>query len=155
VKNGAVDRPALSARVVHDTDAIRRLERIVHPLVRRQSRLFLQQAAQRRAKIAVLDIPLLLESRRVDTFDAVLVVSAPAFVQRRRVLARPGMTEAKFKAILARQMPDREKRRRADFVVETGLGKRHTLMALKKVIKMLGLRQGKVWPPRRRSGFHA
>ena len=155
VKDGAVDRAALSALVVHDPAAMDRLGHLVHPLVRGATRRFLYGAARRRAKVAVLDVPLLLEAGRTIVVDAVLVVSAPGFVQRRRVLARPGMTEAKLQAILARQMPDREKRRRADFVVPTGLGKRHSLMKLKKLLKLLSGRRSRVWPPKRGSWFHA
>jgi dephospho-CoA kinase len=147
VRDGAVDRMALGARVLGDDAAMRRLEHLVHPLVRAQTRRFLAGAAHRRAAIAVLDIPLLFESRARATVDAVAVVSAPFFVQRRRVLARPGMTEAKFHAILARQLPDPEKRRRADFVIPTGLGRYHTLMHLKKIVKILAGRRGRVWPP--------
>jgi dephospho-CoA kinase len=155
VKDGAVDRAALSSLVVHDHDAMNRLGHLVHPLVRGETRRFLYAAARRRAKVAVLDVPLLLEAGRAIVVDAVLVVSAPGFVQRQRVLARPGMSEAKLMAILGRQMPDPEKRRRADFVVATGLGKHHTLMKLKKVLKMLAGRRSKVWPPKRGSWFHA
>lgn len=155
VKDGAVDRAALSALVVHDAAAMDRLGHLVHPLVRGTTRRFLYAAARRRAKVAVLDVPLLLEAGRTIQVDAVLVVSAPAFVQRRRVLARPGMSEAKLTAILARQMPDRDKRRRADFVVPTGLGKHHTLLKLRKVLTLLAGRRSRVWPPKRGSWFHA
>ncbi|WP_119679802.1 dephospho-CoA kinase [Indioceanicola profundi] len=148
VKNGAVDRVALSAAVMNDPQAFHRLEHIVHPLVRGEEQRFLRRCAMRRVPVAVLDIPLLFESGGRARVDRVAVVSAPAFIQRARVLARPGMTEAKFRAILARQMPDVEKRRRADYVVPTGLGRRKTLLALRRIVTMLKGRRGRVWPPR-------
>lgn len=148
VRNGAVDRAALSAQVVGRPEALRRLEAAVHPLVRADADRFLRRAARRRVKVAVLDIPLLFESRGEDRVDRIAVVSAPPSVQRARVLARPGMGPAKLAAILALQMPDREKRRRADFVVPTGLGRRHTLIALTRIVKMLGMERGRIWPPR-------
>lgn len=120
--NGKVDRVRLGERVIGHPDEIRRLERIVHPLVARVRDAFLAQARRDGAGIAVLDIPLLYETGGERFCDAVVVVSAPAEVQRERVLARPGMTEAKFAAILAKQMPDAEKRARADFVVDTSQG---------------------------------
>lgn len=148
VRNGAVDRAALSALVVGDPQALRRLEAIVHPLVLADSRRFLGHCARRRVPVAVMDIPLLFEGTGRRRVDKVAVVTAPPFVQRTRVLARPGMTEAKFRAILARQTPDRVKRRLADFVVPTGLGRRHTLKKLAGIVKMLGGQRGLAWPPR-------
>lgn len=121
-KDGAIDREALSKRVLNNSDALQQLERIVHPLVREAQIAFLQQQRAAGAKVVVLDIPLLFEGGGVKFLDAVVVVSAPGEVQRARVMARPGMTEEKFAAILAKQMPDEEKRRRADFVIHTGLG---------------------------------
>ena len=119
VVDGAIDRAALSARVVGDADAIARLEHIVHPLVRQAQLEFLQHCRDHGCAWAVLDIPLLFEGGSERLVDKTIVVSAPAVVQRARVLARPGMTEAKFEAILARQIPDAEKRSRADFVIDT------------------------------------
>lgn len=142
VRNGAVDRRALGARVFGDDAAIARLERILHPLVRQDSARFLGQARQRRARLVVLDVPLLFEVGRDQDCDATLVVSAPSFVQRARVLARPGMTEERLAQVLARQLPDPEKRRRADFVVPTGLGRRLTLRRLIGVLKTLERRGG-------------
>ncbi|HVG80924.1 MAG TPA: dephospho-CoA kinase [Methylomirabilota bacterium] len=135
VRDGAVDRKALGARVFGDREAMRRLERILHPLVRQDSARFLQRARRGGARVAVLDIPLLFEVGRDRDCDATLVVSAPPFIQRARVLARPGMTERRFGEVLARQMPDLQKRRRADFVVPTGLGRRLTLRRLRCVLK--------------------
>ena len=122
VKDGVVDRKALGDRVLGDAAAIRRLDAIVHPLVREAAKAFLAQASAQRATVAVLDIPLLFETQGEDRVDAVIVVTADAAIQRQRVLARPGMTEERFVQILARQVPDAEKRRRAHFIVDTGLG---------------------------------
>jgi dephospho-CoA kinase len=115
----AVDRARLAERVLGDPAALKRLEAIVHPLVRASERRFLAEAEARGEKVVVLDIPLLFETGGEERVDAVVVVSAPPQVQRARVLERPGMTPEKFDAILAQQMPDEEKRRRADFVVDT------------------------------------
>jgi dephospho-CoA kinase len=119
---GKVDRERLAARVLGDAAALKRLEAIVHPLVRAEADAFLQRARDSHAPIAVLDIPLLYETGGEGRVDRVVVVSAPAEIQRERVLARPGMTVEKFEAILAKQVPDAEKRRRADFVIDTGRG---------------------------------
>lgn len=120
--NGMVDRKLLSARVLGDSAAFKRLEDIVHPLVQEAERRLLAEAERRGEKIAVLDIPLLFETGGEKRVDAVVVVSAPPDVQKARVLERPGMTLEKLEAILAKQMPDEEKRRRADFVVDTSQG---------------------------------
>jgi dephospho-CoA kinase len=120
--DGKVDRPKLGARVLGDAAALKRLEAIVHPLVRASERAMLADAEAQGAKVAVLDIPLLFETGGDKRVNAVVVVSAPLEVQRERVLARPGMTVEKLEAILAKQMPDAEKRRRADFVVDTSRG---------------------------------
>ena len=119
---GKVDRAKLAERVLDDPAAIRRLETIIHPLVRQSEAKFLADAGGRGEPVVVLDIPLLFETGADRRVDAVVVVSAPAETQRARVLARPGMTSDKLEAILARQMPDAEKRRRADFVVDTSHG---------------------------------
>jgi dephospho-CoA kinase len=120
--DGRIDRARLSRAVLDDPAAFARLEAIVHPLVRAAQQRFLDDAGARAASIVVLDIPLLFETGGERRVDAVMVVSAPAKVQRARVLARPGMTEAKLAAILAKQVPDEEKRRRAHFVVDTSRG---------------------------------
>jgi dephospho-CoA kinase len=119
---GKVDRNRLAARVLDDPAALKKLEAIVHPLVQAAERQLLAQAQSGGEKVAVLDIPLLFETGGDERVDAVVVVSAPAEVQRSRVLARPGMTIEKLDAILGRQMPDADKRRRADFVVDTSRG---------------------------------
>jgi dephospho-CoA kinase len=120
--NGKVDRVKLGARVIGNSDAIRRLERLVHPLVSKARDRFLEQAVRDGADVAVLDIPLLYETGSEKLCDAVVVVSAPADVQRQRALERPGMTDERLAAIVARQMPDEEKRARADFTVDTSKG---------------------------------
>jgi dephospho-CoA kinase len=119
---GTVDRTRLGQRVLGDKEAITRLEQIVHPLVTKAREQFLADAEANGAAVAVLDVPLLLETGGEKRCDAVVVVSAPADVQRARAFERPGMTEAKLDAILAKQMPDAEKRARADFVVDTSRG---------------------------------
>lgn len=119
---GKVDRAKLSARVAGDPAALKKLEAIVHPLVRAAEQEFLAAAETSGAPVAVLDIPLLYETGGDSRCDAVVVVSAPADVQRARVFERPGMTEEKYAALLARQMPDADKRRRAYFVVDSSRG---------------------------------
>ncbi len=136
-EDGAVDRKLLGARVFHDAAALRRLEAILHPLVRRSARAFLRRAARSGLAIAVLDIPLLYETGGDAQCDAVMVVSAPRFVQHPRVLARPGMTAARLVAISARQMPDKQKRARADFVIDTGLSRRHALRQIASALAVL------------------
>jgi dephospho-CoA kinase len=136
-----IDRAELGRRVFDDKAALRRLEQILHPLVRAECERFLRRMAARGAPLVVLDIPLLFESGGERRCDAVIVVSTPEFLQRARVLARPGMSESRLAAILAKQMPDRDKRRRADFVVPTGLGRRLTLRRLAEIVKMLSAEQ--------------
>lgn len=148
VVNGAVDRRALGAQVFANPAALRRLEAIVHPRVRAAQKRFLRNAARRRVPVVVLDIPLLFESRGDRRVDRTVVVSAPASVQRARVMARPGMTAEKFAGILAQQVPDGEKRRRADHVIATGLGCAVTLRGLRRVLKDVKGRRGRQWPPR-------
>lgn len=121
-QSGRVDREKLGRRVVGDVDALKRLEAIVHPLVRKAEEAFLADARARKADIVVLDIPLLFETGADARVDATVVVTAPPEVQRVRVLERPGMTPEKLDALLAKQMPDAEKRRRADFIVDSGQG---------------------------------
>lgn len=119
---GAIDRTRLAAALAADPDGFARLERIVHPLVAADRAAALAAAAAMGATVAVADIPLLFETGAEGQVDAVVVVTAPAEVQAARVLARPGMTPERFAALLARQTPDAEKRRRADFVIDTGQG---------------------------------
>jgi dephospho-CoA kinase len=137
VRDGRVDREALRRAVLGNSDALRRLERIVWPLVRDEERRFLARARRTGTRIAVLDVPLLFENGGQDRVDQVMVVSAPAAVQRARVLRRPGMTAERFAAIHARQMPDAEKRRRADHVVRTGLSRYSAQAAVRKIIQQM------------------
>jgi dephospho-CoA kinase len=140
VRDGAVDRGALGRVVFADPAELRALEAIVHPLVSVAQRRFLAAQARRRTRLVVLDIPLLFEAGSDRHCAAALVVSAPAFIQVQRVLRRPGMTAEKFAGIQAKQMPDREKRRRADVVIPTGLGKHLTLVRLHRAIAQLEAR---------------
>lgn len=119
---GVVDRAALGRAVLGDPEKVKRLEAIVHPLVRRREAEAIESAAASGHRAILLDIPLLFETGADTRCDCVVVVTAPPEVQRARVMARPGMTEERFAAILARQMPDAEKRRRADFLVDSSLG---------------------------------
>lgn len=137
VVDGAVDRTLLSQRVVGKPDALKKLEAIVHPLVGESRVGFFQDAVAKGADIVVLDIPLLFETGGEKRMDAVVVVSAPADLQRQRVLARPGMDEAKLDAILARQMADAEKRARAHFVIDTDQSLDHARAQVRDVLKRL------------------
>lgn len=134
VQEHAVDRQALGTAVFGSHDSRRDLEAILHPLVRRASESFLRCHQVLGTGLVVLDIPLLFETGGEARVDGVVVVSAPTAMQRRRVIARPGMNEARFKSILAAQLSDQEKRRRAEFVVETGLGKAYTFSKLKRIV---------------------
>lgn len=137
VKNGEVDRVALSRIVTGDAAAFQRLEEIVHPLVRNYREAFLRQAEREGAPMVVLDIPLLFESGSDRNMDVIVVVSAPEETQRTRVLSRPGMSEEKFTAILARQTPDAEKRAKADFVIDTGKGLDHAKAQVEAIVSAL------------------
>lgn len=130
-----VDRGALSERVLGEPEALRRLEALVHPAVGRERQAFLEKHAD--APVVLLDIPLLFETGGEGQVDQIAVVSAPADVQRDRVLARPGMTADKLERILARQMPDAEKRARADFVIPTGCTLEETRRAVRRILACL------------------
>jgi dephospho-CoA kinase len=143
IADGAVDRERLAARVFEDPAALKRLEGILHPAVRRTTRAFLDRQARAGRSLVVLDIPLLFETGGEALCDAVVVVTAPPFVQRDRVMGRRGMTPARFQTILTKQMPDREKRRRADFVVNTGLSKAATLRQLRAIVTLLHQQPGR------------
>ena len=152
VRGGAVDREALGRRVFGDAGALEKLEGIVHPKVRASRTRFIRLAASRGERLVVLDIPLLFETGGEAECDFICVVSAPRFVQAGRVLGRSGMTPEKLGGVLARQMPDAEKRRRADFVVPTGNGKRHSLRRIGSLVTMLRrcAGAGRTRPPIRR-----
>ena len=140
VRDGAVDRDALAAAVLGDPDKLAALEAIVHPAVHLERTRFITQHGD--APALLFDIPLLFETGGEQAFDHVIVVSAPAELQRQRVLGRPGMTQVKLGAILARQMPDGEKRRRADFVINTGGTLAETERQVDAILAGLGLAAG-------------
>ncbi|HMA52673.1 MAG TPA: dephospho-CoA kinase [Magnetospirillaceae bacterium] len=134
VIDGAVDRKKLGALVFGDDEALKRLEAILHPLVAEQRQAFLRRMRARRKAAVVLDIPLLFETGNDALADLIVVVSAPAFLQTARVMKRPGMSAEKLAGILSHQMPDGEKRRRADLVVRTGGGKRAALRQIDRLL---------------------
>jgi dephospho-CoA kinase len=137
VVNGVVDRAALGRKVIGNKQGLKKLEKIIHPLVRADADAFLSRHRAAGAPLAVLDIPLLFETGGGDRVDKVVVVSAPAEIQRERVLARPGMSEEKFAAILASQVPDAEKRRQADFVIDTSEGLEAARQAVSAIVVAL------------------
>lgn len=147
VVDGAVDRVRLAEALGRDADAFRRLEAIVHPLVALSRKDELEAAEQRGVRLAVLDIPLLFETGGDAAMDAVVVVTADPEVQAERVLARPGMTRERLDAILERQTPDAEKRRRADFIIDTGQG---LDAARARVVEIVGTVLDPAWAPHRR-----
>lgn len=132
--DGAIDRGKLGAEVFGDRAALADLEAILHPLVRRAEERFIRIARGQRRRAVVLDVPLLFESGREGRCDRIILVTAPKAVQTRRVMARPGMTEARLEAIRAKQMNEREKRRRADFIVWTSLGRADTWRRLTRIV---------------------
>ena len=146
LRGGCLDREALRRAVLGNPPALARLERIVHPLVRAAERRFLAAARRAGQGLVLLDIPLLFETGGADRVHTTIVVSAPPSVQRARVLARRDMTEPRLAAILARQMPDAEKRRRADIVLRTGLSRHHTQRAIRRLVR--GLRAAGASRPR-------
>jgi len=146
--DGAVDRPALGAKVFGDPDALKALEEILHPLVEAERDQFLKRSRRHRRQVVALDIPLLYEVEADKLCDATIVVSAPAFLQEIRVLSRPGMTSEKLANIRKQQMSDLEKRRRATFVVPTGNGRYMTLQALARIVRLS--RDGQLPAPHRR-----
>lgn len=135
--NGAINRQKLGAEVFDNPERLKQLESILHPLVRQEEIRFLERCEERGVRIAVLDIPLLFETGEEKRFTATAVVWAPYFIQKRRVLARPGMTPERFAAILEKQMPSREKCARADYLIATGLGKAHSFRQAKAIMKEL------------------
>jgi len=137
LKGDEIDRKALGERVFGSKSDLNVLERIVHPLVNEARRKFLWRAGVRRVALVVMDVPLLFETRGRNRYDFVIVVSAPAFVQRQRAMARSSMNKEKLSNILSRQMPDSLKRRNADFVICTGVGKRAALLSIIRVLRIL------------------
>ena len=146
VKKGAIDRDIIAAKVFGDEDSLTRIEQILHPLVQVRERKFLGWCAREGKRQVVLDIPLLFETGSENRCDVVITVSAPAFVQEPRVLNRRGMTRQRMASILARQMPDAEKRRRSDFVVLTGLGRDFSLHQIQNIVRLTHHWRGKNWP---------
>jgi dephospho-CoA kinase len=138
VKQGSVDRIELAGRVLGKPEALKKLESIVHPLVRADADAFLARHRGAGTALVVLDIPLLFETGGRGRVDKVVVVTADAAIQRQRVLARPGMTEEKFEAILAKQVADAEKRRRADYIIDTGQGMESARHAVSAIVTELG-----------------
>jgi len=137
VVDGVVDRQLLSERVLGKPEELRRLEGIIHPLVREDADAFLRNAREKGEKLALLDIPLLFETGGTNRVDRIVVVTAPGEVQRERVMARPGMTEEKFEAILARQVPDAGKREKADFIIDTSLGMESARTRVREIVTEL------------------
>lgn len=137
IRDGAVDRAALRQAVLGDRAALTRLEHLLHPMVEAEERNFVQRARRAGKRAVVLDIPLLFETKGDKRVDTVIVVSAPLAVQIYRVGLRRRMSKADIAAVIARQMPDRDKRRRADVVVQTGLSRNHTLRILRRFIRTL------------------
>ena len=142
VEVNGVNRKKLGQEVFGNPKKLTELENILHPLVREARDNFIRQQNRYKSKLVILDIPLLYETGGEKQCDKVLVVSAPYFIQRQRVLARQGMTRTKFHDILKRQLPDYEKRKRADFVVPTGLGKAYTYKTLKRLVRSLNETKG-------------
>jgi len=137
VVDGKVDRTLLSPHVLGKPEAMKKLETIVHPLVREEEQAFLDKARSERRRIVMLDIPLLFETGGSNRVEAVVVVTADTEIQRQRVLARPGMSEERFEAILGKQMPDADKRRRAHFLVDTGFGMDPARRQVRAILKAL------------------
>jgi len=143
VEDGRIDRAALRRAAIARPELLRGLERILHPMVRAEQARFLAAARRRRVRQAVLDVPLLFEGRLDRVCDAVLVVSAPRALQLQRILRRRrGMSQAEAEALIARQMPDREKRRRADLVIRTGLSRAHALRQIRRFLHRMRERCG-------------
>jgi dephospho-CoA kinase len=142
LSDGVIDRKALSATLARFPDRFATLEAIIHPLVRAREKAFLDAERDRGSPLVLLDIPLLYETEGAARVDKVIVVTCDPEIQRQRVLARPGMTEEKFQLILSRQMPDADKRRRADFLVDTGKGLEAARKAVEEIIGRLKGREG-------------
>lgn len=148
VKKDAVDREAIAQQVFGDPEALGVMEKLLHPIVRAHECAFLKKAARRGCELVILDVPLLFETGGEARCDGVVTVSAPAFLQKQRVLKRPGMTDERLVSILARQTPDAEKRCRSDFVVLTGLGRDFGLRQIQKIVRITRQWVGTKWPPK-------
>jgi dephospho-CoA kinase len=137
IVGGAVDRGRLSAAIMENEGLLSRLEQAIHPLVRKEQARFLEGERRKNAPLVVIDVPLLFETSRENEFDSIIVVSAPREIQRQRALARPGMTPEKLDLILSRQMPDHEKRARADFVVDTSGSDEFARSQVRRIVNQL------------------
>lgn len=153
MRGQVINRQALGEHIFANSSGLQVLEGILHPLVANARSRFLQRAGASRASVVVVDVPLLFETGGEHRCDAVVVVSAPGFLQRQRAMARPNMSEGKLDAIKAQQIPDRIKRRRADFVISTGTGKRAVLLAIRRILQTIvaGTRRRRFPRSRRRS----
>lgn len=143
-----VDRDALAKLVLNDPAALKKLESIVHPLVGREQQKFLEQAVRDGAEMVVIDVPLLYETDGQKRVDCVVLVSAPYELQRERVLARPGMYEEKFQAILAKQVPDAQKRQQADYIIDSSRGLEHAMAQVEALIPQLKKVPARAWAAR-------
>lgn len=144
-----VDRDALAKRVLNDPAALKKLESIVHPLVGLEQQKFLAQAAAEKAEIIVIDVPLLYETGGQKRVDCVVLVSAPYEMQRERVLARPGMSEEKFQSILAKQVPDAQKREQADYIIDSSKGLEAAMAQVEALIPLLRKVPARAWAQRK------
>ena len=149
VKNNHVNRSVLGSIVYNDQSSLTCLETILHPLVQDMQLQFLRRCAISRNNLVVLDVPLLFENKINKICDAVVVVTAPEYIQKTRVLNRPGMSTKRFNQIRKNQFSDLQKRRRADFIIQTGLGRNHSLLCVCKVIGKVKNRRGNCWPKQR------
>lgn len=147
VLDGVIDRQKLGANVFGNDQALKKLEGILHPLVREREKMFLARHCRIGTAAVVLDVPLLFETNGQRRCDAVVVVSAPFREQKRRVMARPGMSEEKFKNILKTQISDQIKIKQADFVVYSGLGRAHSLRTIRGIVTLIRSTCGQKWPP--------
>ena len=146
VKNNIVNRALLANKVFNNIKALKHLENILHPRLQDGKKKFLQINAKNKKKLVVLDIPLLFEKKKEKDFDAIIVVSAPFFVQKARVLNRPGMTKSKFDFIIKQQLSDKCKCKKADYIIKSGLGRHNTMLAIKKIMLNINSASKKLVP---------
>ena len=147
IKCGKIDRQILGKLVLKDTSLLRKLEEIIHPMVWEAQEKFLRDCSRNRYSIAALDIPLLFENGADKRCDVIAVVTAPEFLQKQRVMTRSGMTEERYNNIRSNQMSDQLKRKKADFIINTGIGRRHTFNALSTIVFFLNQSKPKIWRP--------
>ena len=147
IKHGKIDRQILGKLVLKDRSLLHKLEEIIHPMVWEAQETFLRDCSRNRYSIAALDIPLLFENGADKRCDLTAVVTAPEFLQKQRVLNRSGMTEEKYASIKSKQLSDQLKRKKADFIINTGIGRRHTFSSLSKIIFFLKQSKPKIWRP--------